>query len=272
MRIVVYGLGIIGASVAASLKRAGHIVYGMNRSRESIEYALEHDMIDGAATDFSEADTVFLALPPRVTMRVLDEGKFPAGCIVADICGVKAPLEKAVYARPRAWRYVGTHPMAGRETSGIRSASADLFRGANFVLVRAERSDEEAIRTVRSLACDMGFSRIVECDALRHDRMIALTSQLAHIVSNAYVTSPLAPDCRGFTGGSFQDMTRVAPVDERVWTELFCLNPDPLAAELDRLIVRLQEFRTAVTDGDEEALQSLMREGKACFEEFFRGN
>lgn len=272
MQIVVYGLGIIGASVAAALKKAGHIVLGMNRSKESVEYALDHHMIDGEASDFCGADVVFLALPPRVTMRVLDEGAFPDGCIVADICGVKAPLGRVVRARPRAWRYVGTHPMAGKETSGIRSASAQLFHGANFVMVRDERSDDAAIGTVRSLARDMGFSRIVECGAEEHDRMIALTSQLAHVVANAYVTSPLSADCTGFTGGSFQDMTRVAPVDENVWAELYMLNRENLLGEIDRITDRLNKFRAALAAGDEASLRTLQREGKECFRMFFKKN
>lgn len=271
MKIVVYGLGIIGASVAASLKRAGHTVYGKNRSRESIVYALEHGMIDAEARDCLDADVVFLALPPRVTMRELDEGRFSDGCIVTDICGVKAPPERVVLSKLRAWKYVGVHPMAGKETSGIRSASADLFRGANFVLTRNAQTDADAAETVRALAREMGFSRIVECSAEEHDKMIALTSQLAHVTANAYVTSPLASDCKGFTGGSFQDMSRVAPVDEKMWAELFCLNSEFLTAELDRLTDRLALFRDAVARTDEEEICALMREGKARYQEFFQG-
>ena len=224
MKIVVYGLGIIGASLAAALKKAGHLVLGKNRSREPLEYALEHDMIDAVAEDYDGADVVFLALPPRVAMRELDEGKFPAGCIVADICGVKEPLENAAFSKPRVYRYVGTHPMAGKETSGIRSASDTLFCGANLVLTRAAQTDEAAFAAVRALGKDAGFGRIIECSAKEHDKMIALTSQLAHVVANSYVTSPLTENCVGFTGGSFQDMTRVAPVDEKVWAELYLLN------------------------------------------------
>ncbi|MDE6677047.1 MAG: prephenate dehydrogenase/arogenate dehydrogenase family protein, partial [Clostridia bacterium] len=124
MKIVVYGLGIIGGSICASLKRVGHTVYAKNRSREPIEYALTHTMIDGEAKDYDGADVVVLALPPRVTMRELDEGNFPKDALVLDICGVKEPLERVVFSRPRAYRYIGTHPMAGKETSGIGSASA----------------------------------------------------------------------------------------------------------------------------------------------------
>ena len=270
MKVIVYGLGIIGASVAASLKAAGHEVLGKNRSRESIVYALEHGMIDGEADSLCGVDVVFLALPPRVTMRVLDEGAFSDGCIVADICGVKAPVEEVVLKKPRAWRYVGTHPMAGKETSGIRSASAALFRGANFVMVKNASTDSDAFSVVRALAQDMGFGRIVECSAAEHDKMIALTSQLAHVVANSYVTTPLSARCKGFTGGSFQDMSRVAPVDEGVWAELFSLNSTCLCDEIGRLIARLGQFRDAVSARDEEAICRLMREGKERYLEFFR--
>lgn len=272
MKIVVYGLGIIGASFAAALKRAGHTVLGKNRSRAPIDYAIEHGMIDGAAESYDGADVVILALPPRVAMRELDGGVFPAGCVVADICGVKEPVEKIVFCKPRAYRYVGTHPMAGKETSGIRSASEKLFCGANLVITRAPRTDADALALVRGLAHDAGFGRIVECSAAEHDKMIALTSQLAHVVANAYVTSPLTENCVGFTGGSFQDMTRVAPVDETVWAELYLLNREYLLQEIDRISARLACFRSALVQGDEERLKALQGEGKACFQSFFKKN
>ena len=272
MRIIVYGMGIIGASVAAALRLAGHTVLGKNRGRDALEYALSHGMIDGIAEDYAGADVVVLALPPRVTMRELDEGNFPDGCIVADICGVKEALEDVVCSRPRVYRYVGMHPMAGKETSGVRSATSVLFLGANFVITTCAETDPVALGVVRGLASDLGVGRILECGAALHDRMIALTSQLAHVVANAYVTSSLAADCKGFTGGSFQDMSRVAPVDEAMWAELFCINSACLVSEIDRLSERLQAFREAIAQGDEEAIRALMREGKARYAEFFHGN
>lgn len=262
MKIVVYGLGIIGASVCASLKRAGHIVYAKNRSREPLEYALSRGVIDGEAKSYEGAEAVILALPPRVVMRELDEGNFPANIIVADICGVKKPLEDVVFSRPRTYRYIGMHPMAGKETTGILSASVTLFDGANLILTRHEKTNDAAFDTVKALGRDMGFGRIMECTAEYHDNMIALTSQLAHVVSNAYVKSPLTEKCDGFTGGSFQDMTRIAGLDENVWTELFFLNATPLTAELDRLICRLQEYREALKRSDENEMRTLLKEGK----------
>ncbi len=270
MNVVVYGLGIIGGSVAASLKRAGYRVFGRNRSPQALSYAVDHGYIDGVCEDYAGADIVVLALPPRAAMRELETGNFPPGAVVTDICGVKAPL--LACARKRGLRYVGTHPMAGKETTGISSASASLFDGKNFIIVREEDTDEAALAAVRRLACDMGFGRIVECRAKEHDRMIALTSQLAHIVSNGYIKTEDAARCLGFTGGSFQDMTRVAPLDENVWTELFFLNRGNLSEELSRLISKLSEYCAALDDGDEARMRSLLAEGKACFERFSEKN
>ncbi len=272
MKIVVYGLGIIGASIAAGLKKAGHTVFGRNRTRSVSDYAVAHGIVDGIAEDYACADAAILALPPRVAMRELDEGEFPAGCIVVDICGVKKSVEDVVLSKPRAYRYVGIHPMAGKETTGILSSDADLFRGANLVMIKNPTTDEGAFSTVRSLADDLGFGRVVVCSAEEHDRMIALTSQLAHIVSNAYIKTPLAPSCDGYTGGSFQDMTRVAPMDEAVWTELFFLNRKPLVGELRRLEENLAQYRRVLEEGDEEGMKKLIAEGKSFHRQFSSKN
>ena len=271
MKIVVSGLGIIGASLCVSLRAAGYPVYGKNRSENVVEYALEHGMIDGEESSYEDADVVFLALPPAVTMRELDTAKFKDGAIVADICGVKGVLERLVFSRPRNYRYVGTHPMAGKETSGIRSASATLFKGANFIVTSCERTDPDALETVETLARAMGFGRIVCCTAAEHDRKIAITSQLAHIVSNAYVKSPYAAKSWGFTGGSFQDMTRIAGVDENLWTELYFCNRESLLEETEGLIERLTEYRDALASCDEEKMRTLLREGREKREEIRRG-
>ncbi len=268
MKIIVYGLGIIGASICASLKKAGHNIMGKNRSKPAVEYALTHGYIDGEAQSFNGADVVILALPPRACINVLDRESFPDGCIVTDICGVKTSIEKIVYAKKRNYRYVGMHPMAGKETSGIASACVDLFQNKNLILTRRRETDENALSAIRQLGADMGFSRIVVCSAEEHDKIIALTSQLAHVVSNAYVKSPLTAECLGFTGGSFQDMTRIAGVDENVWTELFFLNSENLTAEIKRLCTKLTEYATSLEANDEERMKKLLTEGKRSFAQF----
>lgn len=268
MKVIVYGLGIIGASICASLKRAGYSVYGRNRSREPIEYALSHGMIDGAVSSYEEGDLIFLALPPTVAMRELDEGEFPDGCVVCDICGVKEEPERVVLSRERNYRYIGIHPMAGKATTGISSASETLFDGANLVIAVNEKTDSAALDLVKKVAKDMRFGKIIDCFAHEHDEMIALTSQLAHIVSSAYIADPLAACARGFTGGSFQDMVRVAPMDD-VWKELFLLNRKPLLSRIEHLRFRLSLYEDALRHGDEEEILSLIREGKTDFERLF---
>ena len=269
MKIVVYGLGIIGASFAAALKRAGHTVYGKNRSERPVKLALQRGMIDAKAESYEGAEVVILAIPPVAAMRELEEGAFPGGCIVADICGVKECIERVVCSASRIYRYVGTHPMAGKETSGIESADDRLFEGKNFIVTECAATDPEAVEIVCSLAKDVGFSRIVRCSAREHDRKIALTSQLAHIVTNAYGKSSLADSVSGFTGGSFQDMTRVGGVDEALWTELYLLNSEALLDETQALIHRLEAYCTALRAKDGERLRALLLEGRLAHERCF---
>lgn len=269
MKITVYGLGIIGASLAAALKEAGHTVYGRNRSRMPVDYAVEHRMIDGETSSCEGADVVFLALPPDAALRELTEGRYTDGCVVADVCGVKECFERAVCAAPRNYRYVGTHPMAGKETSGIASAEKDLFRGKNFIVTIGERTDADAAETVCALAKDAGFGRIVRCSAKEHDRKIALTSQLAHIVSNAYIRSERAPFVSGFTGGSFQDMTRVGGVDEELWTQLYFLNREALLEETEGLVERLKEYCFALRTEDRDGMRALLKAGRLVHERCF---
>ena len=262
MRIAVVGLGIIGASIARALKaNTDHIVHGWNRSRKVVEYALEKKYIDGVATDFAVYDVVFVALPPEVTMEFLDTKSFKNNAIVADICGVKKPIEEVVYSKTRNYRYVGTHPMAGKETSGIESSSETLFKNANIILTQHRLTDEAALMEIGRLYRKMGCGKLLLCPAAYHDAKIAYTSQLAHIVSSAYIKSPAAEGCSGFTGGSFQDMTRVAGVDENVWTKLYFLNRENVAKEIRALISNLSEYLGALEDGDEEKMKELLKAG-----------
>lgn len=269
MKIVVYGLGIIGASLATALKKSGHHVLGKNRSRGALEVALSRGMIDGETATYEGADVVFLALPLGPTLAELEAGVFPEGTIVCDICGVKKVLEDAVQKRPRAYRYIGAHPMAGKETSGIASSDPALFCGKNLVLTVNGSTDPAALATVESLARDVGFGRIVHTSAAEHDRKIALTSQLAHVVSNAYIQSSEAKGSDGFTGGSFQDMTRVGGVDETLWKDLYFANRENLIREIGGLCARLERYAEALRSGDEEALLRLLKAGRLAHGAYF---
>ena len=261
-KIAVIGLGIIGGSICGALTRAGYTVDGTDLKEKNVAYAMQKSYIANEATDISVYDVVFLAVPPRAAISLLQTENFKNGALVSDICGIKEEIERAVYSAPRGYRYVGIHPMAGKETSGIESASPELFRMANLVIAISEKTDESALNEIREYAKAMRFGKIVECTAAEHDKKIALTSQLAHLVSNAYVKSPEVKGCDGFTGGSFQDMTRIAGVDERMWTELYLYNREYITAELDGLITHLSQYRDAIEKGNEDALSSALKEGR----------
>ena len=261
-RIAIIGLGIIGGSICAALTKAGYAVDGTDIDEKTVTYALNKGYICGKAEDISDYDVVFVATPPRATINILDTYSFKDGAIVCDICGVKQAIERVVYSKSRAYKYVGLHPMAGKETSGITSASAELFAMANLVIVLADKTDESAVKEIKGYAKAMRFGKIVECTAEEHDKKIALTSQLAHVVSNAYVKSPQVADCDGFTGGSFQDMTRIAGVDEGIWTELYFHNREYLLAELNGLIANLEAYKIALEKEDENAMKETLKEGR----------
>ncbi len=261
-KIAVVGLGIIGGSIAGALTSAGYSVYGFGRSKASVEYALNAGYICAEGEDLSEFDVVFLCVPPKATLDYLRNGSFKKGALVTDICGVKVEPEKAVYEKERDYRYVGLHPMAGKETSGIASATPTLFHKANLIITHAPKTAEADVNEVKEYARAMGFGKIVECTAEEHDKKIALTSQLAHIVSNAYVKSKEVKGCEGFTGGSFQDMTRIAGVDETVWTPLYASNRENIIRELEGLIGHLSEYLDALKSGDDKALSEALKEGR----------
>ncbi|MDE7454149.1 MAG: prephenate dehydrogenase/arogenate dehydrogenase family protein [Clostridia bacterium] len=264
MEICVAGMGIIGGSMCLALKRAGYTVYGWNRSKHALEYAFDHSIIDGTAQSFENFDVVFIALPPEAAVRFINENTFKDGAIVADVCGVKKYIEDAVNEKPRNFQYVGCHPMAGKEVSGIENACEHLFDWASMIVVRGNAEDW-AMKIMWGLIKDMGFGRIVECTAEIHDKKIAYTSQLAHIVSNAYVKDGEIAGCIGFTGGSFQDMTRIAGVDENMWASLYVRNAENLKEKLDNLITSLKEVKTALERGDEGWIAEILREGKECY-------
>ena len=266
MKILTAGLGIIGGSICLALKRAGHSVDGMNRSPGHAEYALNNGIIDAIAESPAGYDTIIIALPPKATVDFINSARFADGAVVADICGVKKYIRDEVLKKPRNFRYVGCHPMAGKEVSGIENACADLFDSASMVITSDETTDKDALERMRSLTADMGFKYIVECSAEVHDKKIAYTSQLAHIVSNAYVKDGGLDGCIGFTGGSFQDMTRIAGVDADVWSSLYLLNAENLSNNIGSLISSLSEIKDAVDRADGESLRKILQEGKQRFE------
>ena len=242
------------------------------RSRASVDYALKAGYIQNEGKNLADYDVVFIAVPPYATMEYLKNATFKDGALVSDICGVKEIVEKAVYEKERNYRYVGIHPMAGKETSGIASASPTLFQNANLIITHAKQTNIEDVAEMKVYAKAMGFGKIVECSAKEHDKKIALTSQLAHIVSNAYVKSPQVKGYEGFTGGSFQDMTRIAGVDENVWTPLYACNRENIIEELGCLIENLSVYLEALKSQDDKKLSDTLKEGRLIRETIKRNN
>ncbi len=274
MIIGIAGLGLIGGSLAKAVKKyTDNIVLGFDQDRQVMQNALSSGAVDGVLTDerLSGCGVVFVALYPKAAVEFVlsREKNFGPDTVVVDCCGVKqAVFHPCREASVRGgFVYIGGHPMAGTEKSGFANSSADLFKGASMVLTPPEEVLDESLKKVSDLCSRIGFGRIQISTPEQHDRMIALTSQLAHIISNAYVKSPNALNHAGFSAGSFKDMTRVARLNEDMWTELFLDNRLFLLNELNGLISRLNEYAYALERGDGEKLRALLREGRLIKEE-----
>lgn len=269
MKTIVVGLGLMGGSMAMAIRKyTSHEVYGWNRTVSVVEKAMAEGVIHGIAdeTTFAEADLVIISLYPQSTVDFLLEWmpKMKKGCIIVDLVGIKRFMEDrlAKAAQQASVHFIGGHPMAGKEFSGYAFAAAELFHDASMILVPNESSPLWAVDEMEGFFMQLGFGRVVRCSAEQHDHMIAFTSQLAHVVSSAYIKSPEALRHNGYSAGSYKDLTRVAKLNETMWTELFLNNAQPLVQEIDEIILHLTEYRDAIADGDAKRLCTLLREGR----------
>jgi len=255
MKVGIRGRGLIGGSFEKAFRAAGHEVV---------------DLKGASAETIGSCGLVIVCLPPLMVAPWICEhaDDFASGALVTDAAGVKGAVCPAIepVARHASWTYVGGHPMAGKERSGYANADAALFRGASMILTPYVWTPSAAVDQLKEILSAVGFARFVVTDPKRHDEMIAYTSQLAHVVSSAYVRDPLAQDQLGFSAGSYQDMTRVATVDPDIWTDLFLSNRESLGAVLSRLIDRLDGYRRAIGSGDAATLRELLAEGRAAKE------
>ncbi|WP_295215591.1 prephenate dehydrogenase/arogenate dehydrogenase family protein [Ruminococcus sp.] len=276
MQILVVGMGLIGGSICKSIKASTeHTVFGCDVQQSVLEDAIKEGAIDGIGTMIDGTyDMIIICLHQRIAIQMVQEAlpQLPPGTILVDTCGLKGRMVRDLTYRCRksGVHYVGTHPMAGREKSGYYASIPDLFQNANLIVTPVDGTDETALETVKQLAKQMGFGNIVTATPMWHDNMIAYTSQLAHVVSSAYVKDFCMDDALSFSGGSFQDMTRVATMDESMWSALFLDNRDNLLYHLDLLIENLTDYRDALKQRDEERLQYLIAEGRQIQEENVR--
>ena len=269
MNIAIIGLGLIGGSLAKSIKEhSDHTVWGYDIDPVTTSKAAACGAIDDELNmaDLGKCKMVLVALYPEKCVNFIKEhaDDFAEGAMVIDCAGVKravvGPLEEIV--RDRKWLYVGGHPMAGREYSGFYYAIGDLFEKASMILTPPRDIDIADLDFLKNFFLSIGFGRVRITTPAEHDSMIAYTSQLAHIVSGAYVKNPRSADHKGFSAGSFLDMTRVARLNENMWSELCMDNADLLVPSIDDLIMRLSQYREALAGGDEEKLMELLKEGR----------
>jgi prephenate dehydrogenase len=272
--IGIVGLGLIGGSFAKAYKKySDYRVLGYNRTQSTAQQALEDGTLDGLLTEenISECDLLLLALYPGAIISFLKEHapRIKKTAIVMDGGGTKRDIcrDCQPIAHEYGFTFVGGHPMAGKKYSGYEYCTADLFHNASMVVVPENLEDTALIDRVKELLAPCDFGQITVCDAEKHDKMIAFTSQMAHLVSNAYIKSPTAREHKGFSAGSYKDMTRVAWLNETMWTELFLENRDNLIQELDYIMGFLAEYREALAEQNADRLWQLLHEGKVCKEE-----
>lgn len=267
--IGIVGLGLIGGSMAKAIKfHTDHTVYGADLNADTMALAFASGAIDNTLDwqSIGGCDLLLAALPPQALLTWAAENApyLSKACVLVDLCGVKRLIVSAL--RPLSdkygFAYVGGHPMAGKEHGGFQNSTALLFSGASMILTPDEKTDAPLLERLRSFFLSLGFGAVTYSTPAEHDRIISYTSQLCHITSSAFVKSPTAQTHMGFSAGSFRDLTRVAYLDENMWTELFLADADFLTGELDTLIGHLQEYRDAIGDRDRERLRELLREGR----------
>ena len=273
MKVGIVGLGLIGGSFAWAYHNEGHQVLAFNRTRSVLDFAMLSGAVDGELTEENagDCDLILVTLYPQAAIDYIDRmgphfGKKP---LVLDCCGTKRVVCSACFpiAERDGFTYIGGHPMAGTHNSGFKYAKGSMYKGAPMVIVPPRFDDIQLLDKVKELLSPAGFGRISVTTAEKHDMMIAFTSQMAHVVSNAYIKSPTARIHKGFSAGSYKDLTRVAWLNAPMWAELFMENKDFLLHELELFIHSLSQYRDAMVKDDMPELIRLLDEGRRLKEE-----
>ncbi|MBQ6837854.1 MAG: prephenate dehydrogenase [Clostridia bacterium] len=273
MNIGVVGLGLIGGSIAKSAKKNTNFkVYGYDINEAVVKKAVQEKSIDGELTEkrLAVCDYVFIPLYPEAVVEYVERNAsiFKDGAVIIDCAGVKRSVCDKCFkiAENFDFVFVGGHPMAGTQFSGFENSKDTMFYNAPFVLTPKENEDILVLANAREVIMKLGFGRVSVMTPQKHDKLIAFTSQLAHVVSNAFVKSPSAIERKGISAGSYKDLTRVAYLNENMWTELFLDNKDNLIFELDNIINELKKYSDAMKNDDPETLRQLLKDGREAKE------
>ena len=273
MIVGILGLGLIGGSLARAYSKAGHTVYVCEKDEDMLAFAQLSGAVNGALNrdNISACDLILLAIYPDGSASWLEEhaAAIRKDALVMDCCGIKREICNRCFplAEKYGFTFIGGHPMAGTHYSGFKYSRSNMFQGAPMVLVPPKFDDIELLQRAKDALAPCNFGTFSVTTADDHDRMIAFTSQMPHIVSNAYIKSPTALEHRGFSAGSYKDLTRVAWLNAPMWAELFLENRDHTLFELDTYIHALEAYRDAIADNNYDALVTLLEEGKRRKEE-----
>ena len=266
-KVLIVGLGLMGGSYARALKRLGYTVYAIDARAEAIKYALDNNIIDKGADNadpeiIKEADTIIFALYPKIIVEWIKkyQDHFKPGIVITDVTGIK---DKIVYDIQDILRddveFIAAHPMAGREVCGVENADEKIFLNANYIVVPTDKNTKEAIEWCKNLGQILGCSRVSVLSPADHDRMIAYVSQLTHCIAVALMTTHDNRHLADYTGDSFRDLTRIARINEDMWTELFFMNKDKLVDEIDAFRGELKQIRDSIVSEDADTLKGKMR-------------
>lgn len=266
-KILIVGLGVMGGGYAKALTAKGYNVNCITRTEKTLNYALEQGMVSGGASFpdpelISLADLIVVALYPGATVQWIDENKahFKKGAVVTDVSGVKGCVVERIQAlMPEGVEFISAHPMAGRESSGVENSDPHVFVGANYIITPTEKNSEAAVELCSELGRVLGFGRISVLSIEKHDEMIAFLSQLTHCIAVSLMTCNQSADMERYTGDSFRDLTRIAKINDRMWSELFIANKGPLLKEMDGFIAEFTRLRDMIAEDNTEDMRAMMR-------------
>ena len=264
MKIFIVGLGLIGASYAEGLKKKGHQIYGYNRTKSVVDLAIKEGIIekDNSFEKISEANVIILGLYPEHNVEFLKKHQsfLRKGQLVTDVSGTKVwmmdEIEKMI---SEGVSYTSHHPMAGKEVSGYHAKDYKIFENANFIIVKGKKSLENDEIILRTIAKDLGFGKITVTTPEKHDELIAFTSQLTHVIAVSLVHSDHLEETKGATGDSYRDLTRIAKINENMWTELFLENKQALLKKISDFEKELDDLKTLIRNNDKTILKRCKR-------------
>lgn len=273
MKVFIVGLGLIGASYAEGLKQSGHQVYAFNRTESIVDLAIKEGILekDNHLHKISEADLIILGLYPKHNIEFLKNHLhlLKKGQIITDVSGTKVwMMDEIEKIMPEGIAYTSHHPMAGKEVSGYHAKDANIFKNANFVIVKGKKSQENDEIVLRNIAKDLGFGKITVTTPTKHDELIAFTSQLTHVIAVSLVHSDHLEETKRATGDSYRDLTRIAKINENMWTELFLENKQALLKKINDFEKELDDLKKLIKNDDKESIQTYLKEAKEKRKQF----